>query len=104
MRVSVSVAERLVAAARQAPLLPEAPVARHVLAADLGLLADLDAQVGDADARIATLIPATPCAELAFYLSLRANAEPSEIPGTRATAAEPNAPRLTRWPVRGRGR
>jgi transposase len=59
VRVNVSVAERLVAAARQALVLPEAAVARQVLAADLELLADLDAQVADADARIGALIPVT---------------------------------------------
>lgn len=57
--VQVKVAERLVAAARQALPLPEAAVARQVLAADLELLADLDVQVLDAEARIGGLIPAT---------------------------------------------
>jgi transposase len=57
--VQVKVAERLVAAAGQAVPLPEAAVAREVLAADLALLGDLDVQVADAEQRIAALIPAT---------------------------------------------
>ncbi len=56
VRVNVAVAERLVAAARQALPLPEAAVARQVLAADLTLLADLDSQVVDAEARIGVLV------------------------------------------------
>jgi transposase len=59
VRVNVTIAQRLVAAARQALVLPEAAVARQVLDADLQLLADLDAHVADADARIGALIPAT---------------------------------------------
>ena len=59
VRVSVTVAERLVAAARQALVTPEAAVARQVLAADLALLDRLDAQIADADARIAQLVPVT---------------------------------------------
>lgn len=59
VRVNTPVAQRLVAAARQALPLPEAAVAREVLAADLQLLADLDVQVTDAESRIDALIPAT---------------------------------------------
>lgn len=59
VRVNVTVAQRLVAAARDALPTPEAAAARHMLAADLALLADLDAQVAAADERIATLVPAT---------------------------------------------
>lgn len=59
VRVSVPVAERLVAAARQSLPTPEAGVARQVLAADLALLAALDGQLAEADARISTLVPAT---------------------------------------------
>ncbi|MPZ12805.1 MAG: transposase, partial [Kiloniellaceae bacterium] len=44
VRVNVAMAERLVAAARQALPTAEAAVARHVLAADLWLLAGLDGQ------------------------------------------------------------
>ena len=59
VRVSTAVATRLVDAARQALPTAEAAVARQVLAADLALLADLDAQTAAADARIAAILPAT---------------------------------------------
>jgi transposase len=59
VRVSRPVAERLVAAARDALATPGGEVAREVLAADLALLDDLDRQVGDAEARIGALLPAT---------------------------------------------
>ncbi|MQB01816.1 MAG: IS110 family transposase [Actinobacteria bacterium] len=59
VRVNVAMAERLVAAARQALPTAEAAVARHVLAADLWLLAGLDGQVAAAEERIAALVPAT---------------------------------------------
>jgi transposase len=57
-------AERLVTAARAALPTPEAAVARRVLAADLTLLADLDAQITAADAELARLLPASPFAPL----------------------------------------
>ncbi len=59
VRVSMKIAERLVTAAREALPTPEAAVARQVLAADLALLADLDAQIAHAEGRIAALVPAT---------------------------------------------
>lgn len=59
VRVSQTLAERLVAAARQAPVLPEAGVAREVAACDLELLADLDRQIGAAETRLGALLPAT---------------------------------------------
>ncbi len=59
VRVSVTMGERLIAAAREALPTPEAGVARRVLAADLALLGDLDAQVAEADERIAALVPVT---------------------------------------------
>jgi transposase len=59
VRVTQAVAQRLVDAARQALAPAEAAVAREVLAADLALLGDLDAQIADADARIAAILPAT---------------------------------------------
>ena len=59
VRVSVTLAERLVAAARDALPTPEAATARQVVAADLALLADLDGQIATAQARIAALVPAT---------------------------------------------
>ncbi|MQA15664.1 MAG: hypothetical protein GEV09_16310 [Pseudonocardiaceae bacterium] len=61
VRVNVATAERLVTAARDALPTPEAAVARHVLAADLWLLAGLDGQIAAAEERIAALVPATPC-------------------------------------------
>ena len=59
VRVSVTMAERLVAAARDALPTPDAAVARQVLTADLTLLERLDAQLVEVDARIDTLVPAT---------------------------------------------
>jgi transposase len=64
LRVRRSAADRLVAAARNALPAPEAVVARQVLADDLGLLADLDAQIAAAEAKMATLLPDTPFARL----------------------------------------
>lgn len=54
------VADRLVAAAGDALPSPDAVVARQVLAVDLALLAQLDAQIAAADTRLAELLPATP--------------------------------------------
>ena len=59
-----SAAARLVAAARAALPVPEAVVARQVLADDLGLLACLDAQIAAAEAQMARLLPDTPYAPL----------------------------------------
>ena len=64
LRVRRSAADRLVAAARAALPAPEAVVARQVLADDLGLLADLDAQIAAAEAQMARLLPDTPFAPL----------------------------------------
>jgi transposase len=64
IRVQTKVAERLVAAAKAALPTADAEVARQVLAADLGLLADLDAQIAQVDARIGALLPATAYAVL----------------------------------------
>jgi transposase len=58
------VAERLVAAAKDALPTADAAVARRVLAADVALLADLDAQIGAAEAELAALIPRSPFATL----------------------------------------
>ncbi len=57
-------AERLVQAARDALPTADAAVARAVLAADLVLLADLDAQVGQATDQLARLVPLSPFAPL----------------------------------------
>jgi transposase len=59
VRVSVALAERLVAAARGALPTGDAAVARQVLTADLELLAGLDAQVAEVEQRIDALVPAT---------------------------------------------
>ena len=59
VRVSVTMAQRLVAAARNALPTPDAAVARQVLTADLTLLDSLDAQLVEVDARIDALVPAT---------------------------------------------
>lgn len=59
VRVTRPVAQRLVAAARDALGTAGAAVAREVLAADLALLEDLDDQIGAAEARITALLPAT---------------------------------------------
>ena len=59
-----SAADRLVAAARAALPTSEAMVARQVLADDLVLLADLDAQIAAAEAKMAGLLPDTPFAPL----------------------------------------
>jgi transposase len=64
VRVQTSVADRCVAAARDALPSPEAAVAREVLAADLGLLGGLEAQIATAEERLAALLPLTPFAPL----------------------------------------
>jgi transposase len=60
LQVRRPVAERLVAAARDALPTRDAVVARRVLAADLDLLADLDAQVEKAETEMAALLPRSP--------------------------------------------
>jgi transposase len=52
-------AERLVAATGDGLDTPGGAVARELLAADLALLDDLDAQIRAAEARIGRLLPAT---------------------------------------------
>lgn len=64
VKVETKVAERLVAAAKTALPTGDAEVARQVLAADLELLAGLDTQIAQVDARIAALLPTTPFAVL----------------------------------------
>lgn len=58
------VAQRLVTAAADALPTRDAVVARRVLAADLGLLADLDAQIENAQSELAALLPLSPYATL----------------------------------------
>ena len=60
VQVRRPVADRLVAAAGDALPSPDAVVARQVLAADLALLAQLNAQIAAVDTRLAELLPATP--------------------------------------------
>lgn len=64
LQVSRPVAERLVAAARDALPTEQAAVARQVLAADLVLLGDLDAQITAVDAELGRLVAASPFAIL----------------------------------------
>ena len=64
LQVRRPVADRLVAAARAALPTRDAEVARRVLAADLVLMADLDAQVAAAEAELAALLPRRPFAPL----------------------------------------
>jgi transposase len=58
------VAERLVAAAREALPTRDAVIARQILAADLDLLADLDDQISSAEMALAVLLPRSPYATL----------------------------------------
>lgn len=60
LRIHKPQAEKLIAAARDALPMPDAAIARQVLAADLALLADLDNQVRQAEAQLARLLPASP--------------------------------------------
>ena len=64
VRVQASIAERCVVAARDALPGTEAAVARQVLAADLVMLGNLEAQTAAATAQLATLLPLTPFAPL----------------------------------------
>ncbi|QFS93087.1 Transposase [Mycobacterium sp. THAF192] len=58
------VAERLVAAARDALPTRDAVIARRILAADLALLADLDDQIQSAETALGSLLPRSPYATL----------------------------------------
>lgn len=58
------VAERVVAAARDALPTRDAVIARQILAADLNLLADLDEQIQSAESAMAVLLPRSPFATL----------------------------------------
>ena len=60
LQIRKPVADRLVAAAKDALPMPDAAVARAVLAADLALLTDLDAQIDMATAELARLVPLSP--------------------------------------------
>jgi transposase len=60
LQIRRPIADKLVAAAKDALPMPDAAVARAVLAADLGLLADLEAQIDAATAELARLVPLSP--------------------------------------------
>jgi transposase len=60
LQIRTATADKLVAAAKDALPMPDAAVARAVLAADLALLADLDAQIDAATAELARLVPLSP--------------------------------------------
>jgi transposase len=60
LRIHTATADKLLTAARDALPMPDAAVARRVLAADLALLADLDAQIAAATAELARLVPLSP--------------------------------------------
>ena len=60
LRIRQPVADRLVHAARDALPTADAAVARAVLAADLALLVDLDAQIDRATDQLARLLPQSP--------------------------------------------
>jgi transposase len=64
VRMTTPLAERIVEAARQALPVPGAEISRRLLAADLRLLADTEAQIAAADLEIEALLPATPFAVL----------------------------------------
>jgi transposase len=64
LQIRQPVADRLVHAAREALPTADAAVARAVVAADLALLADLDAQIDHAADQLARLLPSTPFAPL----------------------------------------
>jgi transposase len=64
VQVLAPVAERLVAAAQVAIPTDQAPIARTIIDRDLTLLAAFDAQIAEADKRLAALLPRTPFAVL----------------------------------------
>jgi transposase len=64
LRIRRSIADQLVAAAKDALPMPDAAVARAVLAADLALLADLDRQIDAATEQLRRLLPLSPFAPL----------------------------------------
>ena len=64
LQIRRPIADKLVEAARNALPMPDAAVARAVLAADLALLSDLDSQIDAATAELARLVPVSPFAPL----------------------------------------
>ena len=107
MTVRRGLAGRLVVAARDALSTVDAAAARKVLAADLALLASLDAQVTEADAELARLLPASPYATLtsvpgwgvvraAVYGAARG--DPGRHPARPSSTAPPGCPRCSTSP------
>ena len=64
LQIRKPTADKLVDAARDALPMPDAAVARAVLAADLALLADLDRQIDTATGELVGLVPRSPFAPL----------------------------------------
>jgi transposase len=64
LQIRKPTADKLIAAAKDALPMPDAAVARAVLAADLALLADLDRQIDAATEHLARLLPESPFAPL----------------------------------------
>ena len=64
VRMTTPLAERIVDAARQALPVPGAEISRRLLADDLRLLADTEAQITATDAELDTVLPLTPFAVL----------------------------------------
>lgn len=60
VRMTTPLADKIVEAARLALPVPGADVSRRLLAADLALLDDIEAQIAEADAHIEALLPSTP--------------------------------------------
>ena len=60
VQIRKPIADRLLAAARDALPMPDAAIARQVLAADLALACDLDRQVAQAEVELARLLPLSP--------------------------------------------
>jgi len=64
LRVARPLADRLVQAARDALPTTDAAIAREILAEDLALLADLNAQISAVEHELALLVPVSPFAPL----------------------------------------
>jgi transposase len=64
LQIRKPLADRLIQAARDALPMPDAAIARAVLAADLALLTDLDGQIDAATVELARLVPLSPFATL----------------------------------------
>lgn len=60
LQIRKPLADRLIQAAKDALPMPDAAVARSVLAADLALLSDLEAQINEATAELTRLVPLSP--------------------------------------------